>query len=147
MPLSAPSIPYCTPSPLPPLLHTFLPPSLPPTLPSSLHTFLPPSLSHCTQQPNSTGEQKTKPTQHSVRQLRGLGLTPDLVTSINSFQLQCKMDISRAIFTNGCLSLPYQIACRSQLPIVESVRSKISNFCHVKPEQVRRIYFDSLNKI
>lgn len=30
-------------------------------------------------QPNSTGEQKTKPTQNSVRELRGLGLSPDLV--------------------------------------------------------------------
>lgn len=31
-------------------------------------------------QPNSTGEQKTKPTQNSVRELRGLGLSPDLVS-------------------------------------------------------------------
>ncbi|KAK7887280.1 hypothetical protein WMY93_026901 [Mugilogobius chulae] len=30
-------------------------------------------------QPNTTGEQKTKPTQNSVRELRGLGLSPDLV--------------------------------------------------------------------
>uniref|UniRef100_A0A8B9MI33 CTP synthase 2 n=1 Tax=Accipiter nisus TaxID=211598 RepID=A0A8B9MI33_9AVES len=30
-------------------------------------------------QPNATGEQKTKPTQNSVRALRGLGLSPDLV--------------------------------------------------------------------
>ena len=54
--------------------------------------------------PNSTGEQKTKPTQNSVRELRGLGLSPDL------------------------------IVCRSQVPIVQTVKSKISNFCHVKPE-------------
>lgn len=31
-------------------------------------------------QPNATGEQKTKPTQNSVRALRGLGLSPDLVS-------------------------------------------------------------------
>jgi len=30
-------------------------------------------------QPKTTGEQKTKPTQMSVRELRGLGLTPDLL--------------------------------------------------------------------
>uniref|UniRef100_A0A8C2GDX8 CTP synthase n=1 Tax=Cyprinus carpio TaxID=7962 RepID=A0A8C2GDX8_CYPCA len=30
-------------------------------------------------QPSATGEQKTKPTQNSVRELRGLGLSPDLV--------------------------------------------------------------------
>ena len=29
-------------------------------------------------QPKSTGEQKTKPTQNTVRELRGLGLSPDL---------------------------------------------------------------------
>lgn len=31
-------------------------------------------------QPKSTGEHKTKPTQASVRELRGLGLSPDLVS-------------------------------------------------------------------
>ncbi|XP_045902077.1 CTP synthase 1-like isoform X3 [Micropterus dolomieu] len=33
-------------------------------------------------QPNTTGEQKTKPTQNSVRELRGLGLSPDLVICV-----------------------------------------------------------------
>ncbi|KAI8137345.1 CTP synthase [Fennellomyces sp. T-0311] len=54
----------------------------------------------------SVGEQKTKPTQMSVRDLRGAGLSPDL------------------------------IACRSSTPLDESVRGKISMFCHVAPEQV-----------
>lgn len=57
-------------------------------------------------QPKSTGEQKTKPTQSSVRELRGLGLTPDL------------------------------IVCRSENPITDSVKEKVSNFCHVATEQV-----------
>lgn len=35
-------------------------------------------------EPDSTGEQKTKPTQNSVRELRGLGLSPDLVSCLNS---------------------------------------------------------------
>uniref|UniRef100_A0A8B9FAZ9 CTP synthase n=1 Tax=Amazona collaria TaxID=241587 RepID=A0A8B9FAZ9_9PSIT len=35
-------------------------------------------------QPNATGEQKTKPTQNSVRALRGLGLSPDLVMFYHS---------------------------------------------------------------
>lgn len=56
--------------------------------------------------PKSTGEPKTKPTQSSVRELRGLGLSPDL------------------------------IVCRSELPIGNEVREKISNFCHVGPAQV-----------
>nr|CAG4651748.1 EOG090X04HX [Triops cancriformis] len=60
--------------------------------------------------PRSTGEAKTKPTQSSVRELRGLGLSPDL------------------------------IVCRSELPINDSVKSKISNFCHVAPEQVIGIH-------
>uniref|UniRef100_A0A0V0G503 CTP synthase n=1 Tax=Triatoma dimidiata TaxID=72491 RepID=A0A0V0G503_TRIDM len=57
-------------------------------------------------QPKSTGEPKTKPTQASVRELRGLGLSPDL------------------------------IVCRSEFPITNNVKSKISMFCHVPPEQV-----------
>lgn len=61
-------------------------------------------------QPRSTGEPKTKPTQSSVRELRGLGLSPDL------------------------------IVCRSEKPIGDVVKEKISNFCHVAPEQVITIH-------
>uniref|UniRef100_A0A3Q3VZD6 CTP synthase n=1 Tax=Mola mola TaxID=94237 RepID=A0A3Q3VZD6_MOLML len=57
-------------------------------------------------QPHTTGEQKTKPTQSSVRELRGLGLTPDL------------------------------IMCRCSTPLETSVKEKISMFCHVEPSQV-----------
>ncbi|CAL1275370.1 unnamed protein product [Larinioides sclopetarius] len=57
-------------------------------------------------QPKATGEHKTKPTQASVRELRGLGLSPDL------------------------------IVCRSENPVDGNVKQKISNFCHVAPEQV-----------
>jgi CTP synthase len=35
--------------------------------------------------PRATGEAKTKPTQASVRELRGLGLTPDLIVVSNLF--------------------------------------------------------------
>jgi len=59
--------------------------------------------------PKATGEHKTKPTQASVRELRGLGLSPDL------------------------------IFCRSEQAIDASVRNKISNFCHVEPNQVINI--------
>ncbi|XP_033221887.1 CTP synthase-like isoform X5 [Belonocnema kinseyi] len=61
-------------------------------------------------QPRSTGEPKTKPTQSSVRELRGLGLSPDL------------------------------IICRSENPIGDTIKDKISNFCHVPPEQVITIH-------
>lgn len=57
-------------------------------------------------EPKTTGEQKSKPTQSSVRELRGLGLSPDI------------------------------IVCRSVTPLAESVRDKISLFCHVDPQQV-----------
>ncbi|XP_026321976.1 CTP synthase isoform X1 [Hyposmocoma kahamanoa] len=60
--------------------------------------------------PKSTGEAKTKPTQSSVRELRGLGLSPDL------------------------------ILCRSEKPIDHTVKEKISNFCHVGPEQVMCVH-------
>uniref|UniRef100_A0A8C5FI34 CTP synthase n=1 Tax=Gadus morhua TaxID=8049 RepID=A0A8C5FI34_GADMO len=57
-------------------------------------------------QPSTTGEQKTKPTQNSVRELRGLGLSPDL------------------------------IMCRCSTPLETAVKEKISMFCHVEPTQV-----------
>ncbi|RCI00450.1 CTP synthase ura7 [Rhizopus azygosporus] len=58
----------------------------------------------------SVGEQKTKPTQMSVRDLRGAGLSPDL------------------------------IACRSSKPLDDNVAAKISMFCHVAPEQVLAVH-------
>jgi len=59
--------------------------------------------------PSATGEHKTKPTQASVRELRGLGLSPDI------------------------------IFCRSEEAVDENVKHKISNFCHVEPHQVINI--------
>ncbi|KAJ3135195.1 CTP synthase ura7 [Physocladia obscura] len=58
----------------------------------------------------SVGEQKTKPTQNSVRDLRGLGLTPDL------------------------------IACRSSTPLNPDVQQKISMFCHVPISSVLAVH-------
>ncbi len=55
---------------------------------------------------NSTQELKTKPTQHSVNELRRTGIQPDI------------------------------IICRSDLPIPESIRDKISLFCDVEKEAV-----------
>ncbi|KAG6474396.1 hypothetical protein ZIOFF_068331 [Zingiber officinale] len=49
----------------------------------------------------AVGEQKTKPTQHSVRRLRGLGLTPNI------------------------------LACRCEKPLDVNVKEKLSQFCHV----------------
>ena len=52
------------------------------------------------------GEQKTKPTQHTVKELRGLGINP------------------------------HMLVCRSKNPLVDETREKISAFCHVTPEAV-----------
>ncbi len=51
-------------------------------------------------------EMKTKPTQHSVKELRGLGIQPNL------------------------------LVVRSEFPITDSMRKKIALFCDVKPEAV-----------
>ncbi|KAK4750374.1 hypothetical protein SAY87_027823 [Trapa incisa] len=56
------------------------------------------------------GEQKTKPTQHSVRELRALGLTPHL------------------------------LACRSAQPLLENTKQKLSQFCHVPLENILNIH-------
>ena len=55
---------------------------------------------------STTGELKTKPTQHSVRELRSIGIQPDV------------------------------IMCRSDRPISADIRDKISLFCDVEPRAV-----------
>ena len=56
------------------------------------------------------GEQKTKPTQAGVRDLRGLGLLPDL------------------------------IACRCTEKLLTATMEKVSMFCHVSPRQVLGVH-------
>jgi len=52
------------------------------------------------------GEVKTKPTQHSVKELRQIGIQPDI------------------------------IICRSQVEITDDLKDKISLFCNIEPENV-----------
>ncbi|PUZ55824.1 hypothetical protein GQ55_5G242700 [Panicum hallii var. hallii] len=59
---------------------------------------------------NVVGEQKTKPTQHSVRGLRGLGLTPNI------------------------------LACRSTKELEDNVKEKLSQFCHVPAANIVTLY-------
>ncbi len=55
---------------------------------------------------NTTGELKTKPTQHSVRELRSIGIQPD------------------------------SIICRSEFEVSEKIKEKISMFCDVPLDAV-----------
>ncbi|KAG8472556.1 hypothetical protein CXB51_034517 [Gossypium anomalum] len=64
---------------------------------------------------NVVGEQKTKPTQHSVRGLRGLGLTPNI------------------------------LACRSTMALDENVKEKLSRFCHVPDQKAHEALLKELN--
>ncbi|KAE8269518.1 hypothetical protein A4X09_0g2825 [Tilletia walkeri] len=68
------------------------------------------ALIHVSLVPVVGGEQKTKPTQAAIRDLRGLGLVPDI------------------------------IAARCQQPLERSVISKLSMFCHVGPDQVMAVH-------
>src|SRR6056300_295536 len=54
----------------------------------------------------TAGETKTKPTQHSVKELRSIGIQPDI------------------------------LLCRSEVEIPESEKKKIALFCNVKTERV-----------
>ena len=54
----------------------------------------------------ASNEVKTKPTQHSVKELKGFGITPDM------------------------------IVCRSEKPLSDEIKNKISLFCDVKKEAV-----------
>mmetsp|Transcript_25501 Transcript_25501/g.83968 ORF Transcript_25501/g.83968 Transcript_25501/m.83968 type:complete len:575 (-) Transcript_25501:89-1813(-) len=58
----------------------------------------------------AVGEQKTKPTQHSVQVLRSYGLSPNL------------------------------LACRSQDPLEDSVKEKLALFCHVTPKHILNLH-------
>ena len=63
----------------------------------------------------SAGELKTKPTQHSVKELRGIGIQPDV------------------------------LLCRSDKPIPVEDRRKIAQFCNVRPERViPAVNFDTI---
>ena len=64
-----------------------------------LHLTLVPHIS-------AAGELKTKPTEHSVKELRGIGLQPDI------------------------------LLCRCEKPLPEGVRAKIALFCNVREEDV-----------
>ena len=69
-------------------------------------------LIHLTYVPHirSAGEIKTKPTQHSVKELRSIGLQPDI------------------------------LACRSEIPLPKSARSKIGLFTNVEERAVVSVY-------
>ena len=54
----------------------------------------------------ASGELKTKPTQHSVKELRSIGIAPDI------------------------------LVCRSEGPIPEKEREKLALFCNVRPDSV-----------
>jgi len=54
----------------------------------------------------ASGELKTKPTQHSVKELRSIGIAPDV------------------------------LVCRSEGPIPDKERAKLALFCNVRPEAV-----------
>lgn len=55
---------------------------------------------------SAAGELKTKPTQHSVKELRSIGISPDI------------------------------IVCRSEKPISKEMREKMAMFCDVDPDAV-----------
>lgn len=54
----------------------------------------------------SSGELKTKPTQHSVKELRSIGIQPDI------------------------------LLCRTEKPLSPDLKAKIAHFCNVEPECV-----------
>ncbi len=54
----------------------------------------------------ASGELKTKPTQHSVKELRAIGIAPDV------------------------------LVCRSEMPIPQKEREKLALFCNVRPDAV-----------
>jgi CTP synthase len=54
----------------------------------------------------AAGEVKTKPTQHSVKELSSIGIQPDI------------------------------LLCRTEMPLNKEIKAKIAHFCNVEPEAV-----------
>ncbi|SMC26623.1 CTP synthase [Desulfacinum hydrothermale DSM 13146] len=54
----------------------------------------------------AAGEVKTKPTQHSVKELRSIGIQPDI------------------------------LLCRTEFPLSKEIKTKIGHFCNVEPDAV-----------
>ncbi|KAF7804901.1 CTP synthase isoform X1 [Senna tora] len=71
------------------------------------------------------GEQKTKPTQHSVRELRALGLTPHLL-ACRSAEVGLKL-------------IPMGRSKRMR-PLLENTKDKLSQFCHVPIDNILNIH-------
>jgi CTP synthase len=66
----------------------------------------------------AAGELKTKPTQHSVKELRSIGISPDI------------------------------LVCRSERPISEDMIAKLAMFCDVDPEAViQNVTADSIYQV
>ncbi len=55
---------------------------------------------------SGSNELKSKPTQHSVKELQSIGIKPDI------------------------------LVCRTEMPITENIKEKIALFCNVRPENV-----------
>ncbi len=55
---------------------------------------------------SGSNELKSKPTQHSVKELQSIGIKPDI------------------------------LVCRTEMPITENIKGKIALFCNVRPENV-----------
>ena len=55
---------------------------------------------HCTLLPyiKAAGEMKTKPTQHSVKELRGLGIQPDLIVVRTEYEMTQDLKDKIALF-------------------------------------------------
>lgn len=86
------------------------------------------------------GEQKTKPTQATVRDLRSLGLFPDLVSFPHLALSSSASQEIRVGLTMVFYPFSNQIACRCVEELERATMDKVSMFCHVKPEQVMGVH-------
>jgi CTP synthase len=88
----------------------------------------------------AVGELKTKPTQMSVRELRALGLSPNIiacrygVVSL-SLSLVVSVVVGGTTHNGGAIR-----SSRSDKPLGSEVKTKISQFCHVPPEDIFGIH-------
>ena len=91
----------------------------------------------------SSGEIKTKPTQHSVKELRSIGLSPDIIVCRSSVEIQEEHRKKIALFSNvhyDCIFENPDVATIYQVPLVleqQGIVAKVMEKLELTSNQVR----------
>lgn len=90
----------------------------------------------------ATGEMKTKPTQHSVRELRSIGISPDMIIARSDFPIQAELCEKIALFCDVAKEAVIPMVTAKnlyQVPLLlekANVGEIVVNRLNIKPRQI-----------